>query len=138
MQLAAWNKYPNDHSPQVINIDILNRYVDKDTGVLHTERLFTCKQNLPSILEWVRPHTSLIFVWSNVTLPPCLSVQIVGKDAVCHIRETTEVDPEKKTMVMRAKNLTYSNLITVEEVCTYSEHVPEESTYVSARSAPLY
>lgn len=51
---AAWNKYPNDNSPQVLNVDILNRSVNPETGVLHTERLLTCRQNLPSILEWVR------------------------------------------------------------------------------------
>jgi len=102
---AAWNKYPNENSPQVINVDILDRHVDPKTGVLHTERLFTCRQNLPSILEW-----------------------FVGKDAVCYIREVSEVDPKTKRMTLRSKNVTYANLLTVEETCAYTELEAETST----------
>jgi hypothetical protein len=52
--LASWRKYPNDNSQHVLHVDILSREVCPKTGVLKTERLITCKQNVPSIIEWVR------------------------------------------------------------------------------------
>ena len=54
--------------------------------------------------------------------------QFVGRDAVCYVREVSEVDPKTKRMVLRSKNITYSNLLTVEETCTYTEHEAETST----------
>ena len=53
VSFASWRKYPNDKSPQVLHVDILSRSVCPETGILRTERLITCKQNLPSIVEWV-------------------------------------------------------------------------------------
>ena len=54
--------------------------------------------------------------------------QFVGKNAVCYVREVSEVDPKSKRMVLRSKNMTYSHLLTVEETCTYTEHEAETST----------
>ena len=34
---AAWNKYPNENSPQVLHVDVLDRHVDPATGVLHLD-----------------------------------------------------------------------------------------------------
>ena len=102
---AAWNKYPNENSPQVLHVDVLDRHVDPATGVLHTERLFTCRQNLPSILEW-----------------------FVGKNAVVYVREVSEVDPKTKRMMLCSKNITYAHLLQVEETCTYTELEADKST----------
>ena len=96
---AAWNKYPNDNSPQVLNVDILNRSVNPETGVLHTERLLTCRQNLPSILEWVRQAAQCclapprvcrneltpnpVFLFALVLVLPSLSLSDGTRCATC-------------------------------------------------------
>lgn len=48
---AHWCKYPNDRwSPQVVHIDYLERTFDPTSGILHTKRLLTIRQNVPSII----------------------------------------------------------------------------------------
>jgi hypothetical protein len=47
---AQWQKYPNDHCPHVQHVDVLNRTVDPETGILTTERLITVKQNVPRLI----------------------------------------------------------------------------------------
>lgn len=53
---ANWQKYPNESAPHVKHVDVLNRSVDPKTGILTTERLFTVKQNVPTIIQkvWYR------------------------------------------------------------------------------------
>jgi hypothetical protein len=51
---ANWNKYPNPNSPQVIHVDVLDRRVDPETGILHTERLIACKQPIPTWISKVQ------------------------------------------------------------------------------------
>lgn len=47
---ANWQKYPNEHCPHVYAVDVLDRRVDPETGILVTERLITVKQNVPTII----------------------------------------------------------------------------------------
>lgn len=47
---ANWQKYPNENCPHVKHVDVLQRFVDPATGILYTERLFTVKQNVPTII----------------------------------------------------------------------------------------
>lgn len=47
---ANWMKYPNEQCPHVIAVDVLDRHVDPETGVLRTERLLTCNQNAPALV----------------------------------------------------------------------------------------
>jgi hypothetical protein len=47
---ANWQKYPNEHCSHVHAVDVLDRRVDPETGILITERLITVKQNVPFII----------------------------------------------------------------------------------------
>jgi hypothetical protein len=51
---ANWQKYPNEKCPHVQHVDVLNRTVDPETGILTTERLITVKQHIPSIIKKVK------------------------------------------------------------------------------------
>lgn len=79
-------------------MDTLNRTVDPKTGILRTERLITCKQNVPS---WVLTFT--------------------GGNGVSYVREVSEVDPKSKTVVLKSVNLTCANLLRINETCTYTQ-----------------
>jgi hypothetical protein len=93
-----WRKYCpwNEKSTHVLAVDTLSRSVDSTTGILRTERLITCKQSAP---EWLKT--------------------IIGGDE-SQVLETSYVDPANKTVTMVSTNLTFSNLIRVEETVTYS------------------
>jgi hypothetical protein len=79
-------------------VDTLNRKVDPITGVLRTERLITCKQNVPS---WVLTFT--------------------GGNGVSYVHEISEVDQKSKTVVLKSVNLTCANLLRINETCTYTQ-----------------
>lgn len=95
---ANWRKYCpwNDKSTHVIAVDTLERSVDRDTGILRTERLITCEQKAP---KWL--------------------LAMMGGTETSHVLETSYVDPAKKTVTMCSTNLTFSNLISVEETVIY-------------------
>lgn len=50
---AQWQKYPNESCTHVSHVDVLNRTMDPETGILTTERLITVNQNIPAIIRKV-------------------------------------------------------------------------------------
>lgn len=95
--LAFWRKYPNPCTGHVKHVDILDRRVDPDTGILHTERLICCVQNVPTLIR-----------------------KLFGASEETYAYEISEVDPKGKVLEARTVNLTFSNLIRVEERLSYS------------------
>eukprot|EP01134_Creolimax_fragrantissima_P004903 CFRG4903T1 len=98
---ASWRKYNIPLSvvllPHVRGTDVIDRRVSEQ-GVMHSTRLFTVESIIPS---WIRP--------------------IIGVQESCgYVYETSEVDPKERTMVMKSKNITLSNFVSVEETCTYT------------------
>jgi len=92
---AFWRKYPNDLATHVKAIDVTERTINAD-GQLVTNRIMTCENAIP---PWL----------TAVGLPP-----------VCHVAETSIVDPQAQEMVVKSRNLTGSSLIVIEETCTYT------------------
>ncbi|KAK1771242.1 PRELI-like family-domain-containing protein [Phialemonium atrogriseum] len=95
---ANWRKYCpwNDKSTHVVAVDTVSRSVDPATGILRTERLITCKQSAP---EWLK--------------------SLMGGMEESQVLETSYVDPAHKTVTMVSANLTWSNLISVQETVIY-------------------
>ncbi|KAI1452575.1 MSF1-domain-containing protein [Annulohypoxylon moriforme] len=95
---ANWRKYCpwNDKSTHVIAVDTLNREVDPATGILRTERLITCKQSAP---EWLK--------------------SVIGCMETSQVFETSYVDPVAKTVTMVSQNITWANLVNVQETVVY-------------------
>lgn len=56
MSAAQWQKYPNENCPHVSHVDVLNRQMDPETGILTTERLITVNQNIPTIIRKVNKN----------------------------------------------------------------------------------
>lgn len=56
---ANWQKYPNEHCPHVQHVDVLNRTLDPETGILTTERLITVDQNVPALIMKVSQSPKL-------------------------------------------------------------------------------
>ncbi|KAJ1905308.1 Phospholipid metabolism protein [Coemansia sp. IMI 209127] len=95
VSLANWRKYPNDKTPHVRHVEVLNQDVDPETGVLRTERLIMVKQNVPTLLR-----------------------KLFGGDA-SYVLEYSEVDPRQKSMMMQSQNMTFSNVLSVGEHILY-------------------
>jgi hypothetical protein len=94
---ANWVKYPNEVTPHVIHVDYLERRIDPETGILHTKRLLTCRQSVPG---WM--------------------VRWLGATSEAYVYEESQVDARSKVLRLSARNLTMSNLMQVEETCTYT------------------
>jgi hypothetical protein len=113
-----WRKYCpwNDKAEHVIGVDVLNRSLDHETGIvsrivfaitlessanippqLRTERLITCKQALPT---WLK--------------------SFFGSNETSLVYEVSYVNPREKSVTMCSQNLTWSELLSVQETVRYT------------------
>jgi len=106
---ANWRKYCpwNDKSTHVIAVDTLSRQVDPETGILRTERLITCKQSAPK--------------WLN---------SLMGGNETSHVFETSYVDPAAKQVTMTSSNMTFANILSVQETVIYKPLSPTRTQFV--------
>lgn len=107
---ANWQKYGpwNNKSEHVIAVDTLSRRVDPETGILRTERLIACRQSAP---EWMK--------------------SIMGsKMEESFVYEASYVDPATKTVTMVSQNLTWSNLVSVQEEVVYKPLGDHQTQFV--------
>lgn len=91
-------------APHVTNVDYLSRKIDPVTGNLHTERLLSCKQNVPEFL---------------------LKLIGSGGQGTSIVYERSVVDLKNRRLVLKSTNLTYSHLMVVEETCIYEPSFAE-------------
>eukprot|EP00842_Homolaphlyctis_polyrhiza_P003541 jgi/Hompol1/4188/HPOL_007003-RA len=113
LTFANWRKYPNEHAPHVLSVDVLSRRVNPETGVLETERLLRCKQTVPGVLR-------------------ALGFNIPEE---AYFLETSTLDPETQTYVAKSINLSLRSLFTAEETCVFKPDPlkPSELTCFSQR-----
>lgn len=100
---AAMQKYPNPMNTSVVGVDVLDRHVDT-RGKLHSSRLLSTEWGIPSVVK------SLI--GSNRTWT--------------YVQEHSVVDPVEKTMELKSRNITFTNLVSVDERLVYKPH-PQDS-----------
>lgn len=101
---GALRKYPNPFNSNVTGLDVVERKVDSD-GVLRSHRLMSTTWNLPS--------------WSE---------RLIGLNHHCFGSEHSEINPVKKLMKLRTRNLTFSNVITIEEHLSYEANPQDPKT----------
>ncbi|KAG0224888.1 hypothetical protein BGW42_008313 [Actinomortierella wolfii] len=111
---ANWRKYPNEQCPHVIAVDILDRHVDPETGILHTERLLTCKQNAPAMV-----------------------LKFLGGSTTSYVREISELDPKTKKLTMKTENLSMCHMLRINEIVTYVPHDTDNNTTVFRQEAKI-
>ncbi|KAI1820283.1 MSF1 protein [Xylaria intraflava] len=105
---ANWQKYCpwNEKSTHVIAVDTLSREVDASTGILRTERLITCKQSAP---EWLKV--------------------VIGCMDTSQVLETSYVNPTEKTVTMVSQNISWANLVKVQETVVYRPLSPTKTQF---------
>ncbi|XP_064598930.1 PRELI domain containing protein 3B-like [Liolophura sinensis] len=117
---AAWRKYPNPMNPSVVGIDVVERSVTP-SGILKSHRLMSTAWGLPT--------------WA---------VNILGASESCYASEHSEVDPSSKTMTLRSRNVSFCNIISIDENLKYMQHPTDKSStlltqeaVVNVRGVPL-
>ncbi|XP_015257974.1 PRELI domain containing protein 3B [Cyprinodon tularosa] len=99
---AAMQKYPNPMNPSVVGVDVLERNVDQQ-GRLRSTRLLSTEWGLPSIVK-----------------------SLIGNVRSCtYIQESSVVDPKERTFELQSSNITFTNMVSVDEKLTYKPH-PED------------
>lgn len=99
---AAMQKYPNPMNPGVFGVDVLDRSVDTE-GRLHSHRLLSTEWGLPSMAK------TMFGVTRSCT----------------YVEEHSVVDPKEKSFELKSTNISFTNLVSVDEKLTYKPH-PED------------
>ncbi|XP_037304044.1 PRELI domain containing protein 3B [Pungitius pungitius] len=109
---AAMQKYPNPMNPSVIGVDVLDRSIDKE-GRLHSKRLLGTDWGLPSIVK-----------------------AIIGNTRTCtYVQEKSVVDPMEKIFELQSSNITFTNLVSVDEKLTYKPHPEDKEKTILTQEA---
>ncbi|KAL7302198.1 protein slowmo [Trichogramma pretiosum] len=107
---AAWQKYPNPITPSVLGTDVIDRKVVD--GKLKSLRLVSSQWGFP---RWTKP--------------------LIGDANICYASETSEVDPAHRQMVLKTRNLTFYNYITVDETVRYTPHPKDDKKTLLTQEA---
>ncbi|XP_013857154.1 protein slowmo homolog 2 [Austrofundulus limnaeus] len=109
---AAMQKYPNPMNPSVFGVDVLDRSVDSE-GRLHSTRLLSTEWGLPAIAK-----------------------SIIGATRTCtYVQEHSVVDPKQKTFELQSTNISFTNLVSVDEKLTYKPHPQDPEKTVLTQEA---
>ncbi|KAL6066619.1 PRELI/MSF1 domain-containing protein [Balamuthia mandrillaris] len=94
--VASWMKWPHPDRPDVLSVDLINKHFDPETQTLKTTRLVIMRGILPT---WIQT--------------------IIGSN-ICFFVEQSVMEPRKKRMVLQGRNITYGNIIEMDETCVYT------------------
>lgn len=115
--IGMWHKYPNPHCTHVVTVDVIDRSVNPETGIVRTERVLGCKQKAPS---WI--------------------VKLFGGSEDAFVREVSYVDPATQTTTITSVNLSLSQFATCLERIEYTPISPHQTLFaqtaeIQARTA---
>ncbi|XP_040187133.1 PRELI domain containing protein 3B [Rana temporaria] len=109
---AAMQKYPNPMNPSVVGVDVLDRHVD-NSGKLHSDRLLSTEWGMPSLVK-----------------------SIIGATRTrTYVQEHSVVDPAEKTMELKSTNITFTNMVSVDERLVYKPHPQDDKKTVLTQEA---
>ncbi|KAM4612457.1 PRELI domain containing protein 3B [Discoglossus pictus] len=109
---AAMQKYPNPMNPNVVGVDVLDRCVDS-SGKLHSDRLLSTEWGMPSLVR-----------------------SIIGATRTnTYIQEHSVVDPVEKTMELKSSNITFTNMVSVDERLVYKPHPQDPQKTILTQEA---
>ncbi|KAF7306564.1 Adrenoleukodystrophy protein [Mycena indigotica] len=103
---GMWHKYPNPKCTHVVSIDVVDRTVDPQTGIIRTERILGCKQKAPG---WI--------------------VKLFGGSEDAFVREISFVDPARQRADITSINLSLSQFATCLETIQYTPAPGNRTTF---------
>merc|ERR1712142_965182 len=102
---GQWQKYPNPHNQAVVGTDVLDRRVEN--GVLYSNRIISSDWGLA---DWAQ--------------------RLIRTNKVCYAQETSMVNPKERVMEMHSHNLSFCNVVNMQEKMTYRPHPEDKSKTV--------
>lgn len=109
---AALQKYPNPLNTSVIGVDVIDRCLEN--GVIKSHRLLASQWSFPS---WIS--------------------KLLGGNKTCYASEHSQIDLQTKQLSLRSRNLTYNNVINVDEKLTYSIHPEDDQKTLLKQEAQI-
>src|ERR1700761_4262401 len=107
--LAYFLRYPNPYSRHVLSSDVIDCYIDPETGRLHTVRLHLKKSKVPSAI--------LKFLPRSIAGP--------GGTSQSYVLEKSTIDVKEGWMETESKNMEWTGILNVIEKKTYRRKRPE-------------
>jgi len=98
VSLASWRKYPCERRPDILAVDTVARQFNPNDHTLQSIRVSFAREPLPRLIA-----------------------PMFGGGTGISI-EHSFVDPVEKKMVLSTKNISFDNVMTIEEICTYTKH----------------
>ena len=123
--IGMWHKYPNPHCSHVLSIDVVDRSVDPNTGIIRTERILGCKQKAPTWIVKVSLHSRK---HSDVSHSRFV-VQLFGGSEDAFVREVSFIDPATQTATITSVNLSLSQFATCYESIRYTPSPDGRTTF---------
>ncbi|XP_037676801.1 PRELI domain containing protein 3B-like [Choloepus didactylus] len=96
----------------VVGVDVLDRHIDP-SGKLHSHRLLSTEWGLPSIVK------SIIGAARTKT----------------YVQEHSVVDPVERTMELKSTNISFTNMVSVDERLIYKPHSQDPEKTVLTQEA---
>lgn len=100
-------------NPNVIGLDVVDRQVTSD-GVLKSRRLLSTFWGVPDFVA-----------------------KLIGMNRTAYVSEISEVDQSNRTMQLFSRNLTFSNLVTIDEKLEYKPHPTRPSCTLLEQEAVI-
>jgi hypothetical protein len=123
-----WHKYPNPHCTHVQTIDVLDRTVDPETGIIRTERVLGCKQKTPAWIVKVCSLSSSLYIKINHIFRFDPFDQLFGGSEDAFVREISFIDSATQSATITSVNLSLSQFATCYERIRYSPAASGEKT----------
>ena len=127
-----WHKYPNQHCSHVVSVDVLDRSVDPETGIIRTERILGCKQKAPAWVVRVRLPLLPTHVLGTHPL-----LQLFGGSEDAFVREISFVDPATQNATITSVNLSLSQFATCYERIRYSPNFAQPNHTLFKQTAEV-
>jgi len=109
---AALQKYPNPMNPGVIGVDVIDRKIENGS---------------------IKSHRLMATQWC---IAPWMS-KILGGNKTCFASEHSHVDLETKSFSLRSRNLTFNNIINVDEKLVYTIHPDDKEKTLLKQEAVI-
>lgn len=69
--IGMWRKYPNPKCSHVVSVDVVDRSIDPETGIIRTERILGCKQKAP---RWIVKVRRVPYIFFRLSAKSCAAV----------------------------------------------------------------
>lgn len=125
--IGMWHKYPNPHCTHVVTVDVVDRSVDPETGIVRTERILGCKQKTPAWIVKVSQWSLLLLSGSSDHFYDL--IQLFGGSEDAFVREVSYIDPSTQTATITSVNLSLSQFASCLERIHYTPTSPHQTSF---------